>query len=448
MLSRTKRAAVRAVARRPVYRLMPPGGLRTYAALKYLSENASPEDVGRYVANLRRVPTRPLATAVVAARALLRAGVDDILEKTLAELARSHPGAAAADVLHADLHTFHGRYDTALHYAERAARFAPSSTAAAAQVVRLSYRVRPQAEAEAAAVAAVQRFPRSPEVLWQVAMHCANPAQYARVWATWQQSARADDLVRVVRQLTVAAARSGEVAAACDLYRQAVQLVLAGKRPPAGVVRTRLGGLGARRAIEDLVRALDGAGVPFFFAAGTALGLVREGRPLGADGDIDVGIFDADWDRERLIDVFTRDPRFDLDLHPQTQKVGLRHRGGAPIDIFRFYRDGDTVWHDGVFVRWRNSPFTVERRDVGGQLLPLPAEADRYLTENYGDWRTPNPAFDAFTDDAPNVEVTWPEYQRVHLLRRAYERLVAGDAEAARRELHRADEGALAGRIG
>src|SRR5690606_35298100 len=95
--------------------------------------------------------------------------------------------------------------------------------AAAAQVVRLSHRVRPQAEAEAAAVAAVQRFPRSPEVLWQVAMHCANPAQYARVWATWQQSARADDLVRVVRQLTVAAARSGEVAAACDLYRQAVQ---------------------------------------------------------------------------------------------------------------------------------------------------------------------------------------------------------------------------------
>ena len=124
-----------------------------------------------------------------------------------------------------------------------------------------------------------------------------------------------------------------------------------------------------------------------------------------------------------MIELFTRDPRFDLDLHPQTQKVGLRHRGGAPIDIFRFYREGDVIWHDGVFVRWRNSPFTVARRDVGGQALPLPADPERYLTENYGDWRTPDPQFDAFTDDAPNLEVTWPEYQRMHLLRRAYERL-------------------------
>ena len=400
------------------------------------------------MAALRRVPARPLTTAVFAARALLRAGVDDVLEQTLEQLHRSHPGAAAVDVLYADLHTFHGRYETALDHAERAARSAPSSAAAAARVVRLGYRVRPQAEAEAAAVAAVRRFPLSPEVLWPVAMHCAAPAQYARVWAAWQECARADDLPRVVRQLTVAAARSGEVTAASDLYREALRLVLAGKRPPAGVARTRLGGLGARRAIEDLVRALDGAGVPFFFAAGTALGLVREGRPLGADGDIDIGVFESDWDRPRLIELFTRDPRFDLDLHPQTQKVGLRHRGGAPIDIFRFYREGDVIWHDGVFVRWRNSPFTVARRDVGGQALPLPADPERYLTENYGDWRTPDPQFDAFTDDAPNLEVTWPEYQRMHLLRRAYERLVAGDAAAARRELHRADEATLARQIG
>jgi hypothetical protein len=80
----------------------------------------------------------------------------------------------------------------------------------------------------------------------------------------------------------------------------------------------------------------------------------------------------------------------------------------------------------------------VTRREIRGVSVPLPADADRYLTENYGDWRTPRPAFDAFTDDAPNLEVTWPEYQRLHLLRRAYKRAAAGDPAGAERELDRA----------
>src|SRR6185436_17431193 len=83
---------------------------------------------------------------------------------------------------------------------------------------------------------------------------------------------------------------------------------------------TRLGGLGASAAIDDLCRVFDSAGVPFFFAAGTALGLVREGRPLGDDGDIDVGVLAEDWNRDVLVDAFTRDPRFDLDLHPLSGK--------------------------------------------------------------------------------------------------------------------------------
>ena len=93
--------------------------------------------------------------------------------------------------------------------------------------------------------------------------------------------------------------------------------------------------IGAWGAIADLREVFDGAGLPFFFAAGTALGLVREGRPLSADADIDVGVNEADWDRDALIEIFTRHPRFELDLHPLTSRVSLRHRGGSPIDVFR-----------------------------------------------------------------------------------------------------------------
>lgn len=448
MFSRAKQAAVRAVARRPVYRVLPPGGLRTYAALKYHAEHSGQPEIVRFIRSLGGIPTRRLSTALVAARALFRAGQDDMLTETLDALERRHPGSAAVRVLRADLLAFQGRPEAALAAAQQAQQLVPSSAPAAARVVKLSYRACPRDAAEQLAVAAVRRFPLSPEVLWPVAVECDRPEQYDKIQASWEESAPDPaGLLPVVRQLAVAASRAGELDAAADLYRRAIVLVREG-RPAPQIVRTRLGGLGARTAIADLTAALDGARVPFFFAAGTALGLVRAGRPLGADGDIDIGVFAADWDRPALIELFSRHPQFDLDLHPQTSKVGLRHRGGSPVDIFRFYPQDGQIWHDGVFVRWCNSPFEVTRREVDGVALPLPDEVERYLTENYGDWRTPNPDFDAFTEDAPNVEVTWPDYQRVHFLRRAYEAVAGGDNPAAARDLRRAGEPDLAAQLG
>lgn len=393
---------------------------------------------------LHRVPQ----TALLAARAAFRTGRDDLLRRTLDRLAQRRPDSAAVPLLHADLLTFEGRYAEALAQAETAAARDPSWPAAAARVVRLGYRVRPVAEADEQAAAAVARFPTSGEVLWAAAMACASPEQYARLEQAWTDAGVPPAaLPPVARQLAVAASRAGRLDAAAEWYRRAIRRVLADGPPPSPPQVTRLAGLSPLAALRDLLRVLDGAKVPFFFAAGTALGLVRAGRPLGADGDIDVGIFEEDFDRERLIEIFTADPMFDLDLHPQSRKVGLRHRGGAPVDIFPFYREGDRVWHDGVFVRWHNSPFEVTRQRVGDLEVPLPADVDRYLTENYGDWRTPWPGFDAFTDDAPNLEVTWPEHQRVHLIRRAFQFLVAGDRQAAAGELVKAQEEALAAEV-
>jgi hypothetical protein len=443
----TKQTLLRIIENRPVYRVMPPGGLRTYAALKYHGQH-SPNELGRLVRSMGALPTRWLPTALLAARAAFRTGQDDLLETALSTLERRHAGSPDVHVLRADLLTYRGAYAEALSRVELARQLRPSSVGAAARIVSLSYRSG-AADADERAVDAVRRFPVSPTVMWPVAMACRSPEQLDRVSTAWHESvADPGGLLRVVRQLSVAASRAGRPEAGVEFFRRAILLVHESGRTAPVTVATKLGGLGASGAIDDLARVFQGARVRFFFAAGTALGLVREGRPLGADGDIDVGVFAEDWDRDTLIGAFTRDPRFDLDLHPLSGKIGLRHRGGSPIDVFRFYREGDRVWHDGVFVRWHNSPFEVVGRPIGGRDLPLPADADRYLTENYGDWRTPNPTFDAFTDDAPNVEVTQPAYQRLHFARRAYDQLARRQVDRARHFLTLAGEDALAVRLG
>ncbi|MPZ26655.1 MAG: hypothetical protein GEV12_09400 [Micromonosporaceae bacterium] len=439
----------RVIGRLPVYRTLPDGALRTYAALRYHGQHSSQDEITRYLRSIDGIPTRWLSTAMVAARAAFLTGQDDLLQETLATLEQRFPESSRLYVLRADLQTYHGQYRQALGSAHRSRLLKPSYPRATARVVALSYRLLDPAEADQVAVAAIRRFPRTSEVLWAVAHTCATPEQFHRLHAGWRDRADPPDLLRAVRQLATAAARAGEVVAATDLYRQGIQLLAEGGHPAPTIAETRLEGRGAGTAIRDLQQALDGAGVPFFFAAGTALGLVREGRPLGADGDIDVGILDPDWDREALVDLFTRHPRFDFQPdHPRSKKLGLRHRGGAPVDLFRFYPDADRVWHDAVFVRWHNTPFQVRRQQVDGVAVPLPADPDRYLTENYGDWRTSNPAFDAFTDDAPNVATTWPEYAQLHLVRRAFKRLAIGDWTGAGTELRRAGEGDLAARIG
>jgi tetratricopeptide (TPR) repeat protein len=445
-----KQTALRILSRHPVYRALPPGALRACGALLYHGERSSPEQVAQLAGSMRTIPTRYLAPAMVAARAAFRAGRDELVEPTLDQLEQRYPEAVGPRVLRADLLAYHGRYDAALRSAQAARMLQPAAASATARTVRFAYQALEPAQADDIAATAVRRFPRNSEVLWAVCKGCHTVAQYQRLHSAWEAGAHGKaDLRHAVRPLASAASRAGEVATAIALYREAMLLVV--RDGPAGgrITEAQLAGRGAWGAMQDLRDAMDRAGVPFFFAAGTALGLVREGRPLSADSDIDIGVFEPDWDRDALIALFTRDPRFELDLHPQTKRVTIRHRGGSPIDVFRFYREGDHIYHDGVFVRWRNSPFEVRRQEINGLSAPLPADPDTYLAENYGaEWRTPNPAFDAFTDDAPNVEVTWPEYEGLHFVRRAYKRLVAGDRAGARQELRRGRLDDLAKQIG
>jgi len=446
-----KQSVVRVLSRAPLYRAMPQGAMRTYAALKYLGDNASGEEITEYIRKSGGIPTRHLSTALIAARAVFRAGADDLLTETLNTLEARFPESPDLPALRADFLAYHGDYEGAMATARRGRMLQPSHAGSVARMVTYGYRVLSAQEADQAAVEALQRFPFNGEVLWAVAKMCDSNEQYRRLQDAWDKIAvQPEDLLRSVRQLATAAGRAGDVDAAVGLFAKAIDLVINGAELGGPIVDSKLEGKGAWTAFEDLHKTLDGAGIPYFIAAGTALGLVREGRPLTADNDIDVGVFDEHFDREAMVELFAKHPMFDFDVvHPRTKKLGLRHRGGSPIDVFRFYRDGDMMYHDAVFVRWGNSPFEIRRQNIRGLDLPLPADPDTYLTENYGDWRKPYPGFDAFFDgDAPNVETTWDDYLRFHFIRRAYKALSKGDRQAAAVELQRAGEADLARRLG
>ena len=443
--------AANLIAHSPIHRVLPPGALKTYATVKYHGERSTPEAITTVVDSLGGIPTKYHSTAIVAARAAFRSGLDDQVRAALETLKDRFPESPDVLRLQADLHAHHNDFDTALQLVHRARLLDPSSAAAAAAAVRYSYHALDRNAADQYAARMVGRFPVSSGVLWAAAKACVSGEQYERIEAAWNSAVKRrtepTDLLRAVRPLATAAARAHNVSRAIELFGKAITAVRHGVEPPEHST-TRLAGRGAWRAVQDICRMLDDAGIPFFFAAGTALGFERVGRPLSDDGDIDVGILEQDFDAERLTALVAEHPMFLIDPHPLSSKVHMRHRGGSPVDFFRYYTEDGKMWHDGVFVRWWNTPFEVERRRFNGLNIPLPTNPDRYLTENYANWRIPNADFDSFTDEAPNCTVHWEHYQQLHFMRRAFRAATAKDFATAAAELRSAGETALANRIG
>jgi tetratricopeptide (TPR) repeat protein len=436
VLTRVRAHIKRASSSVPIYRILPPGAARDHAALHRLRHDD--RAVVEYLRRSSSCPTRFFSAGWIAARAAFEVGADDIAEAVLSGLLDRFPEVAEVPRQLGELAVYRGDYDRALEHAIHARLIEPSSAAAAASAVRAYY----LSDAEAAdqfAVEAIEAFPRSVEVLYAACSECRTLAQFQKLAESVDRTRGGPrDLRSALRPLAAGAARINRLETAMELYAEAILLVLHGEGPTALAGGPQLRRKSAWETVRDVGDALEGAGIPHFFAAGTALGLVREGRPLRHDSDVDVGVLEEDWDREALQEVFRHHPSFQpRPVHPAIDKIALRHRGGIPVDVFRFYRGDGRVWHDGTFVRWHNSPFDIQDLDLGGRRIPVPRPDDRYLTESYGDWRRPDPGFDAFTD-APNAEITRSDYLDYYLTRRAYLTLTSGVVRAARRDLRSA----------
>lgn len=252
-----------------------------------------------------------------------------------------------------------------------------------------------------------------------------TPDDYARIRVLWLESSKkCHHRVPVLRTVARAASVAGEHEEARHLLRKAIVRARGHQRRPTvqarrysqrSMARARLWLPGQHRdafsrraheALRDLHLELSRLGVRGFLISGTLLGLVREGRFISWDKDIDLGFFTSEIVPEDLEMAFEQHPDFDVRrLDFSSDRMRVQHVNGMSIDVFPHYTDGDRVWHDGTTTRWWNRPFELRETTFLGESTFVPDHAERYLDENYGEWREPNPDFDARID-APNVEVT------------------------------------------
>lgn len=219
----------------------------------------------------------------------------------------------------------------------------------------------------------------------------------------------------------------------------------------------------ARFTLGDAKAALTATGVldaPWYIISGTFLGAVREGAFLAHDYDVDIGIHAEDFDEPAFLATMQAAP--DLVLvnrsdHQELTKAGGRwqavtrpalfrvlHASGIGIDVFIHHRDGDLRWHGSAKHRWDNTEFDLAEYEISGLPVRGPADADRYLTENYGAWRVPVKSFSCSTG-TPNVSFPRNLAALAEHLRQALHASGQADGQIARLVLE--TEGYLTGGV-
>ena len=180
----------------------------------------------------------------------------------------------------------------------------------------------------------------------------------------------------------------------------------------------------AEKTLSDLNTTLRAAEIEMFLVSGTLLGCIRENQLLGHDKDIDVGIW-SDVTAEQFFDVIHKSGQFLILSSRSEHIIRLKHLNGIAVDIFFHYRDPDDYWHAGVKMKWSNTPFMLEEREFLGRTHLIPTDYDTYLTENYGDWRTPKVAFDS-AFDTPNGAILHEEEMIIHAFKGLQNACISG----------------------
>ncbi|MDD2850480.1 MAG: hypothetical protein PHY09_01085 [Desulfuromonadaceae bacterium] len=156
--------------------------------------------------------------------------------------------------------------------------------------------------------------------------------------------------------------------------------------------------------LNDARHIFKSLGKQMWLTDGTLLGYFREGEFLSHDFDVDVGAF-IDEFSQQLVNAF-KAAGFELKRVYGTIDCGLEltlEKHGVKMDIFFFYRDGQTLWHGAWrrvekqrnLIRYRYEPFEFKKVDFLGHEFEIPADTLKYVCTKYGEgWATPEKSWD------------------------------------------------------
>lgn len=205
----------------------------------------------------------------------------------------------------------------------------------------------------------------------------------------------------------------------------------------------------AREALSDFYKLISHDDILTYAISGTFLGLIREGGWLAHDYDIDLGIHSENYNPGRLQSLLAQSDHFVIRktdhqirikrdqanqfyLERLPTLVKLVHKNGINIDVFIHYLEDGIRWHGSVIHRWDNHDFALKTYQLDGIPVLGAVEADRYLTENYGNWRVPVTDFNC-TTGTPNLSVVKNLFSVGLFIKRAGYAKMSGDTAEAQK---------------
>lgn len=186
----------------------------------------------------------------------------------------------------------------------------------------------------------------------------------------------------------------------------------------------------ALKMLDQVTRILEKNDVKYSLDCGTLLGIVREGRLLPWDNDVDLCVPASEVDKLKkcMLPLWLRGYRVRMSYtYEATPQMGYRqprllklrnrkrlvHRGENLIDIFIKYDGGDGFHYlmvggslEKYILQRTPSQYINDLTEVefNGKCYPIPRDYDGYLAYRYGDWKTPVKDWDYFTQDLSKID--------------------------------------------
>ena len=159
----------------------------------------------------------------------------------------------------------------------------------------------------------------------------------------------------------------------------------------------------SREVVSTVQKIFEKSGYLFFFDMGTLLGMVRDGKLLKRDMDIDTGIYIESEggikEFRRLLNNEGFKHKFIFTAEGLGDVLDTFYFEGVRIDICYYKRENNRdccylfYGEDGVekVVRLFNSKIEkMTKIDFLGFKVNVPENKEKYLEERYGNWRVPD----------------------------------------------------------